>query len=165
MKLNRNPFLCGVLACIIFLAGCSPHRIQTDPTKPPQAISTQEQLNYNNAQVSIHNRAVAKGIIAAYQSGFMEKEYFDALSREQINITRAHKELTPLLKDLSSAASNAAKIKAITDKIAGSAGVLSAAAGVKNPQAKAAIQLEAQLVSSAAASIISTLQIAGVKGF
>lgn len=163
--MKRKSLLAQILIALLFLAGCTAHRIQTDPAKPPAAITTQEQVNSDNAQVSIHNRAAGKAIVSAYQSGFMEKEYFDALSREQVAITRAHKDLTPLLKDLSAAANNSAKIHAIIDRISGSAGELAKAAGVKNPSAVASIQAEAVAVSSAAHSIISTLQIAGVKGF
>lgn len=151
-----------ILILCAALTGCSAHRVVTD-NSTPAPVTQQEQINVDNEQLSVHNNALAKAIVTTYQQGFMEKEYFDSLSREQINLTRLHKELTPLITDLATAKSNAVKIQKITDDISISVTkALTAVVGVKNSQSQQLIQSEIVAYKSAADSIFSILAAQGV---
>lgn len=150
-----------VLAAII-LWGCSAHRVTTNPN--PQAVTPMEQANFDNAQIAIHNRAIAKTIIAAHDAGFIETEYFDKLTAGQIKLTRAQSDLTPLLKDQATAMANADKIKAIRDEAVATVRQLVAdgTVGVKNPQSKDALQQDVTAIGGLVDSITSLLTTAGV---
>lgn len=150
------------VGCILLLAvGCAAHRVGNGTT-PPAPVSTWEQVNYDNLQIAVHNRAVAKAVTAAYQAGFLEKEYYDVISREGINITRIHQQLTPLLKSESTIKGNAALIKSLLNTLVASAGTIADAAAVKNPDTRQQLVTEAQLIGSLANTIINLLQGAGV---
>jgi len=158
MKKNARYVLSMIVVAL--LVGCAAHR--ANPTNPIP-ISAFEQTNYLNAQISIHNRAAAQMIVAINQAGFLETEYFDRLSAAQVKITRAHKDLTPLLKDLPTALANQDKVKALLDVIQNTAtGMISdGTVGVKNPQSQQALLSDVASIRSAAASIYTILEASG----
>jgi hypothetical protein len=141
--------------------GCAAHRANVGGG-PAAPVTTWEQVNYDNLQIAVHNRAVAKAVTAAQQNGFLETEYYDIISREGANITRVHQQLTPLLQTESTIKANSDKIKALLDAMVGSAKAIADAAAVKNPQAKQELISEAQLIGSLANTILSLLKDNGV---
>jgi len=146
---------------LLIVAGCTAHRANTGGG-PSAPVTPWEQVNYDNLQIAVHNRAVAKAMTAAQQNGFLETEYYDIISREGINITRVHQQLTPLLQTESTIKANSDKIKALLDALVGSAKSIVDAAAVKNPQTKQELISEAQLIGSLANTILSLLKTNGV---
>lgn len=158
----KSKYLASALAMLL-LVGCAKlHRAPNADNTPPAPVTQLETVNSDNAQISIHNHAVAEALIATHQSGLIETEYFDRLSAGQIKITKIHEELTPLLAQPVSA--NSAQIKGLLKKIAdiGAAMVADGTAGVKNPTAQQRIVGEIQAILSLANSIGNTLTAAGV---
>jgi hypothetical protein len=159
---TKSRYLAAVMA-IVFLAGCAKlHRTPNADGTPTAPITPLEQVNADNAQISVHNHAVAEALVAAHQSGFVESEYFNTLSAGQIRITRIHQQLTPLLAQ--PVAANVAQIKGLLTELNDVANqmVTDGTAGVKNPQAKDSIITEVNSVISLAKSITSTLTTTGL---
>lgn len=146
------------LCCSLLLIGCSAKRISTNPTP----ITTWEQVSYDNLQISVHNRAIAKAITAANQAGLLETSYYDVVSREGINLTNLHKALTPLLKDEATARTNSEKVDLLLNQLVNSSTVIAETASIKNEQSRQNLITEAQLVRSLAGSILSLLRESGV---
>jgi len=142
--------------------GCAAHRTPNANGSPTAQVTTTEQVNFDNAQIAIHNRAIAQGIVATQQAGFLETEYFDKLSAAQIKITRIHEQLTPLLKN--PVAANSAQINDLLSQMKTIAAqmVTDGTAGIKNDQSKQSMLTEVNAISSLANSIISTLTTAGI---
>ena len=153
--------LISLTLVLLIVAGCAAHRANTGggPTVP---VTPWEQVNYDNLQIAVYNRAVAKAMTAAQQNGFLEIQYYDIISREGANITRVHQQLTPLLQTESTIKANSDKIKSLLDALVGSAGAIADAAAVKNPQTKQELISEAQLIGGLANTILSLLKDNGV---
>ena len=150
----------ALLFCAVLFVGCAAHHVSNGT--PPAPVSTLEQANYDNFQIAVHNRAVAKAVTAARQAGFIEKEYYDVISREGINITKVHQQLTPLLKDQAGLRINSATIKTLLNTLISSADTIADAAFVKDPNVKQQLVSEAQLIGSLANTILNLLQGAGL---
>ena len=158
----KSKYLASALA-MVMLVGCAKlHRPPNADNTPTAPVTQLEKVNADNAQISIHNHAVAESLVAVHQNGLIETEYFDRLSAGQIKITRIHEELTPLLAQ--PVAANAAQIKGLLKQIGdiGAAMVADGTAGVKNPTAQQRIVSEIQSIISLANSIGNTLTAAGV---
>lgn len=150
------------LLCLLpLLTGCAAKRAGTGNT-PPAPVSVWEQVNFDNLQIAVHNRAVAKALTAAQQAGFLEAEYYDIVSREGINITKLHQQLTPMLKDAQTIKSKSALVQDLLNKILSSADIMVAAAAIKDPETKAQITTEAQLVAALANTMLTLLHDAGM---
>src|SRR5215471_3523406 len=108
--------LISLTLVLLIVAGCAAHRANTGggPTVP---VTPWEQVNYDNLQIAVYNRAVAKAMTAAQQNGFLETQYYDIISREGANITRVHQQLTPLLQTESTIKANSDKIKSLLDAL------------------------------------------------
>lgn len=161
MKRNSR-YLATVLA-FAMLAGCAKlHRAPNPDGTPTAPVTSIETINADNAQIAIHNHALAEAIVATHQAGFIKTEYFDKLSAGQIQITRIHQQLSPLLA--SPIGANAAQVKGLLKQIAdiGAQMVSDGSAGVKNPESKKQIVSEIQSIITLADSITSTLTAAGV---
>lgn len=161
MKKIASRFVCAVL--LLALVSCATLHRQPNangtPGAPPTSLET---VNYNNAQIAIHNRAIAKAIIAVNQAGFLEPAYFDSLSAAQIKVTRIHELLTPLLKNPTPADGPAIRallgqLQQITSDMVNIGNV-----GIKNDQSKAAALNDIRAISSLGGVILSTLVTAGV---
>lgn len=150
-----------ILIVAMMMIGCSAHRVSNNST-PPAPVTAWEQVNFDNLQIAVHNRAVSKALTAAYSAGFLDDSYYDTVSREGIAITKAHQQLTPLLKDAATIKSNSALIKSLLNTLVSSAGTLATAAMVKDPQSKQNIVSEAQLIGSLANTMLDLLQQAGL---
>jgi hypothetical protein len=144
-----------VLVLMVGLCGCAIHKTGTNGS--PVAVTWLEEANSDNAQISAYNRAAAQGLVAALQNGFIEKESFDSISKQQINITRAKEKLTPLLKSQSIALSNSDQIRSLTNEISLAAVsiIQSGSVGIKNDPTKAAISGEIQACAALANSIFN----------
>jgi hypothetical protein len=169
MKNWTRPIMMVVLAISIggtgamLQVGCAgAHRTPNADGSPTAPVTTTEQVNFDNAQIAIHNRAIAEGLISVKQAGFLETEYFDKLSAAQIKITRIHQQLTPLLKN--PVAANSAQINDLLGQIKTIAAgmVTDGSAGIKNDQSKQSILTEVNAISSLVSSIVSTLTTAGI---
>lgn len=159
---KKSRYLAIALA-IVFIVGCAKlHRTPNADGTPTAPITQLEQVNASNAEISVHNHAVAEAVVAAHQNGFISSEYFDKLSSGQIRITRIHQQLTPLLAQPVSA--NAAQIKGLLTELNDVANQIIAdgAAGVKNQAAKDSITTEVNSIISLAKSIASTLTTTGL---
>lgn len=159
---NKSRYLASVLA-IVFLAGCAKlHRTPNADNTPTAPITPLEQVNADNAQISIHAHAVAEALVAAHQNGFIETEYFDKISSGQIRITKIHQQLTPLLAQ--PVAANSAQINGLLTELndVGKQMISDGTAGVKNQQAKDSIITEVNSIISLAKSITSTLATSGL---
>jgi len=153
----------AMFLAIALLVGCAKlHRTPNADNTPTAPVTQLEKVNVDNAQISVHNHAVAESLVAAHQSGFIETEYFDKLSAGQIRITRIHEQLTPLLAQ--PVAANPAQIKGLLKEIGdiGAQMVSDGTAGVKNPTAQQRVVSEIQSIITLANSIGSTLTAAGV---
>jgi len=161
MKL-QSKYLASALAMVI-LVGCAKlHRTPNADNTPTAPVTKLETVNADNAQISVHNHAVAESLVALHQNGLVNDEYFGKLSEAQIKITRIHEQLTPLLAQ--PVAANAAQIKGLLKEIGeiGASMVADGTAGVKNPTAQQRIVSEIQSIITLANSIGSTLTAAGV---
>lgn len=160
---RQTPALFALLFAL-FLAGLDGCAAKKPIGSPP--VTTWEQVNSDNAQIAVHNRAVAKALVATRNAGFLSTEYFGTLSAAQIKITRLHAELTPLLRDVNTALAAQDRIKAILDEFTALAiqMVSDGSAGIKNPQSQSQIISEIQAIRSLVDSLRSLLQTAGVKG-
>lgn len=160
MRALRHKLLASLMIAITLAACAGLHR-QPNPNGPTTPITPLEKLNFDNAQIAIHNRAVAKGIVAIQQTGFIEKEYFDLLSAGEIKITRIHQQLTPLLKNPN--AGNVNQIQALTKELRDTAVsmVNNGTAGIKNSQSKEDITAEINSIVYLANSVLSTLATVG----
>ena len=145
------------------LAGCAAKRASTSPTPAP--ITQWEQVNYDNAQIAIHNRAGAKTLVLTQKAGFISSSAFNKLSAAQIKITKIHSDLTPLLKDLPTAIASSDKLKALLDEATALVVemISDGTAGVTNPESKAALLSDVDALKSAIDSLRSILTAAGVK--
>lgn len=144
-------------ACIGLISGCAAKRAnQTNPAP----ITQGESLNYDNAQISIHNRAIAKSLVLIHQQGFVNDEYFGKLSSAQIRITKLHKDLTPLLKSNASALASKDKVTAILNEIKAVASqmVADGSVGIVNPDSKNAVLTDISALISSATSIYSIIE-------
>lgn len=161
MKL-QSKYLASVLA-MVMLVGCAKlHRTPNADGTPTAPVTQLEQVNADNAQIAIHNHAIAEALVAAHQNGLIPNEYFDKLSAAEIKITLIHEQLTPLLAQ--PVAANAAQIKGLLKQIGdiGAQMVTDGTAGVKNPTAQQSIVSEINSIISLAQSIGNTLTAAGV---
>lgn len=150
-----------VLVVLAFgLAGCAAKHQPINGVTAP--TTTLEQINSDNAQLAVHNRAIAQSIMAINQAGFLEAGYFDKLSAAQIQATRIHEQLTPLLANPTAA--NASAIQALLTQLNAVADELIAngSAGVKDATSKQTVTNEANAIKSLASTIVSALQAAGV---
>ncbi len=159
---NKSKYLASVIA-IVLLVGCAKlHRTPNADGTPTAPVTSLEKVNADNAQISVHNHAVAESLVAIHQNGMIESEYFDKLSAGQIKITRIHEQLTPLLAQ--PVAANAAQIKGLLKEIndIGVQMVADGTAGVKDPTSQKSITSEIQSIITLANSIASTLSTTGV---
>jgi len=153
--------LISLTFALLIVTGCAAHRASKGGV-PAAPVTPWEQVNYDNLQIAVHNRAIAKAMTAAQQNGLLETQYYDIISREGANITRVHQQLTPLLQTESTIKANSDKVKALLDALVGSAKAIADAAAVKNPQTKQELISEAQLIGSLANTILSLLKDHGV---
>lgn len=146
-----------MIACIFLISGCAAKRANT---ANPAPITQGESLNYDNAQISIHNRAIAKSLVLIHQQGFVNDEYFGKLSAAQIRITKLHKDLTPLLVTNASAAAGKDKVTAILNEIRAVASqmVADGSVGIVNPDSKNAVLADINALISSANSIYSIIE-------
>lgn len=160
----------GIVLVIICIAigasmatveGCAAHRTAVAGT-PSAPITPQEQLNYDNAQFAIHNKSIAEAIVATQQQGFISTEYFDKLTTGQVQITKIHEQLTPLLAAASP--TNSAQIQSLVTQIKTTATQMIAdgSVGIKNDTSKSSITDEVNALVTLGNSIISTLTTMGV---
>lgn len=157
MKTSIKSYAVVSLLAVLLIAGCAAKRANTTN---PQPITQWEQVNYDNDQISIHNRALAKSFVAISQAGLLDREYFDKLSAAQIRITRLHKDLTPLLRDQGTAASSQAKVTAILNELRAVAAqmVTDGSAGIKNQDSKTAVLSDIDAIASSVSSIYTVIQ-------
>lgn len=145
------------------LVGCAAHRVGTPPGQTPAPITTAEQVNFDDAQFSIHLRAIGKTIRAVHDAGFLETEYFGTLTAGEAKIIRLHQTLGPLLKNWPASGPTAdtqAKIAAILNEIksVATAMVNSGTVGVKNPQSQQALTSDINSLIQLSTEIIGLVQ-------
>lgn len=163
MRQYRKSQAFAVILVMLILCSCAGiHRTPNADGTPTAPVTKLETVNVDNAQIAIHNHAVAEALVAAHQNGLIETEYFDKISASQIQITRIHGQLSPLLANPIGA--NAAQVKGLLKQISdiGEQMVTDGTAGVKNPTAQQSIVREVKEVITLANSILSTLTTAGV---
>lgn len=146
-----------LMIAVGLMVGCAAKRAnQTNPAP----ITQGESLNYDNAQISIHNRAIAKSLVLIHQQGFVNDEYFGKLSAAQIRITKLHKDLTPLLVTNASATAAKDKVTAILNQIKAIASqmVADGSVGIINPDSKNAVLADINALISSANSIYTVIE-------
>lgn len=156
----RKATLLVCCSTFFFLAACAHHR-DTPPARP---ITDWEKVHQINAQIAIHNNAVAKGIIAANQAGVVDQDAAAVITEIQFHIAAWQRELTPLLKDQATAHTNSDRVKFLCDSVSQAAQRLASTghAGVRDPQKASALITSIQSLSNSAQSLISMLQTAGI---
>jgi hypothetical protein len=155
--MKKLTIILTLMACLAF-AGCAAKRANTTN---PQPITQWEQVNYDNTQISIHNRALAKSFVAIRQAGFLEKPYFDKLSAAQIRITKLHKDLTPLLQNQANVIGGGRdKVKAILDELRTVTAqmVADGSVGISNPDSKSAVLSDIEAIISSVNSIYTVIE-------
>lgn len=161
--MRKQRHIAAILGLLLLL-GCASklHRTPNPDGSPTAPVTSLETVNADNAKITVHNHAIAEGLVAAHQNGLVETEYFDKLSAGQIKITKIHQKLTPLLA--TPVAANAAQIKGLLKQMEDIATqmVADGTAGVKNPSAQDSIVREIKSIITLANSIGSTLTSAGI---
>lgn len=152
--------LVSIVCICVLMAGCAAkHAPVNGITAPTTAL---EQINSDNAQIAVHNRAIAESIIAINQAGFLETGYFGTISGLQIQATRIHQQLTPLVA--TPTAANLASIQSLLNQLNATADqmISNGTAGIKNAQSQQNFISEANALKSLVSTILSSLQVAGV---
>jgi len=151
-----------ILLCLI-LAGCAAHRVGTPPGQMPAPITAAENLNFKNAQISIHTRAIGKFIRAAHDQAFIDRQGFDVLTSGEAKLLRLHQQLTPLLKGWPASGptlDTKTKIYNVLGEIkqVSFAMVSSWVVEVKNAESQAAITADINAIVSLAVEILNLVE-------
>jgi len=165
VKQRRTILLSSLLIATVLyavVAGCA-HKQSAD-NKPAPPVTRWEQINLTNAEIAIFNDGVAQGLIAANNAGALEDEYTAQVTQVQFQVAAWQKQLTPMLKDLKTAQSNAARIQAITSNIGTATNNLikSGNAGIKNAQNAQQLTQALTSLQTTISSLTSLLTQAGV---
>lgn len=146
---------------VFFLLGSCAHHRDTPPARP---ITEWEKVHQINAQIAIHNNALAKGVIAANEAGVVDQDAAAVITEIQFHIAAWQRELTPLLKDQATAQTNSDHIKSLCDSLSQAANKLitTGHSGVRDPQKASALIASIQSLSNSAQNLISMLQTAGI---
>jgi len=141
----------GIVVAVLLLpaVSCAPHRIDVQRNHSSIPVTPWEKVLVVNAELSLFNNGLARGVIAANNAGVLDAATTEAITTEQFHIA---------------AKLHADQVKNLTDSISSSITRLisSGSVGIKNKQNAAELVAEIQGVSAAVDNLINLLKQIGV---
>ena len=157
----------GIVVAVLLLpaVSCAPHRIDAQRNQSSIPVTPWEKVLVVNAELSLFNNGLARGVIAANNAGVLDTATTELNTTEQFHIAAIKTELDSILSQGQEAtASHADQVKNLTGSISTSVTRLisSGNAGIKNKQNAAELVAEIQGISAAADGLVSLLKQIGV---
>ena len=157
----------GIVVAVLLLpaVSCAPHRIDAQRNHSSIPVTPWEKVLVVNAELSLFNNGLARGVIAANNAGVLDAATTEAITTEQFHIAAIKTELDNILSQGQAAAElHADQIKILIGSMSSSITRLisSGNVGIKNKQNAAELVAEIQGVSAAVENLINLLKQIGV---